>query len=54
MGDCLPTLSETAVSALHRGDKIAAIKAVRRETSLGLSEAKALVVGLVVFFVSRK
>lgn len=35
-----PSLSETAISALQRGNKIEAIKLVREERGLGLKEAK--------------
>jgi len=35
-----PGLSIAAISALHRGNKIEAIKIVREERSIGLKEAK--------------
>ncbi len=38
-------LSLAALSALHRGDKIGAIKIMRAEQKLGLKEAKDLVEG---------
>lgn len=42
-GRSAPPLSMAAVSALHRGDKIGAIKIMRAEQRLGLKEAKDLV-----------
>ena len=39
-GATLPPLSIAAVSALHLGNKIEAIKIVREERSIGLKEAK--------------
>ena len=35
-----PPLSTAAISALHRGNKIEAIKIVREELNIGLKEAK--------------
>jgi len=35
-----PPLSSSAISALHHGDKIVAIKIVREERNIGLKEAK--------------
>ncbi len=35
-----PELSIAAISALHRGNKIEAIKIVRKERNIGLKEAK--------------
>ena len=35
-----PALSAAAISALHQGDKIEAIKIVREERNIGLKEAK--------------
>ena len=38
-----PSLSTAAISALHHGNKIEAIKIVRKEQNIGLKEAKDVV-----------